>query len=422
MRLLALPLVAFACHASPPPKLEHRSTSAEPTKPVAEPVKTVVAEPEPSKPSCATVGAKLLDEHGYGKIPDDNKPGAKRGFEAEVLAACVDDRWPDAALDCMTTRPSAISCVGQLTTYQQKSFDLHLKDWERKWRVGAGEEPIEEEKPKPPPEKPKPPPTPREEWVSCELKEPAAYAPAIDDKAHARDLAIAMRERALETQCYRWGNPDKKCFNAARDAAAIQACRDKLDEHARTALANTLGEVDDDLKKIATLEKTPKAIACKVIAELHYNDDAWHGRVLPLPAAERKRLAVESRAKMTKSCTDDKWTALDRACLVARGGGERAMSECFPKRYAFAARWGYPPAGVSYKTGVAECDVLGELVNKLATCDKLEADMRDMLQAGWGMEMARFLEWHGARDDIVRSCKQTGERYREFARDRGCSL
>ena len=145
----------------------------------------------------------LLDEHGFGKIPDNNRAGARRGGEAEIVAACLDDRWPDAAIECMTTRPSALSCVGQLTTFQQKSFDAHLHDWERKWLVAAGDEPGEEESAT---EKTKPrkDDAPREEWVPCEIAEPAEFAPVIGAKAHARQLAVAFRKRALDQACYRW--------------------------------------------------------------------------------------------------------------------------------------------------------------------------------------------------------------------------
>ena len=414
---VGLSCVVLACggtQSKPQPKPE-----AKPQQP--QPVAEKKPEP-PAKPSCATVATKLLDEHGFGKIPDANKTGARRGGEAEIVAACLDDRWPDAALACMATRPSAVSCVGQLTTFQQKSFDAHLKDWEKKWIAAAGEEPGEEEnateKTKPPKEEP------HEEWVSCEIAQPAEFPPVIAAKAHAHDLAVSFRKRALDTLCYRWTNPDKKCFNAARDAVAIQACRGKLDEFARNTLDNTIADADAAMKKIETLEKTPKAIDCKTIANEHYKDEAWRGHLTALPAAERKRVAAESRTKLAKVCTDEKWSATERACFVVLGtsGNEREISECFPeKRFSFGSRWGFPAGGVLFKTGIAECDELGDLVKKIAECDKFDKDMKQMILESWTNELGRYLEWRSSREDIVKSCKQTTDLYKEGAKERGCS-
>jgi hypothetical protein len=408
--------LAVACGAA---KVEPKPAPPPPTGDAKAEAKQVVA--TPSKPSCTTVAVKLIDERGFGKIPEPNRAGARRGGEAEIVAACLDDRWPDSAVDCMTTRPSPTSCVGQLSLYQQKSFDAHIHDWERKWlkdEPDPGEDQSATAKAKPPADRP------REEWVSCELGEPGAYAPTIAATAHGRELAIAMRKRAIEAACSRWANPDKKCFNAAHDAPAIQACRAKLDDSSRNTLDNLIADGDDEVKRMVALEKTAKAIDCKAIASLRYGDDAWRGHLMALSPAERKRLAAESRAKLVKVCTDEKWSATSRACIVSRSSpSEHDMGECFPtKPFSFRVRWGYPAAGVTFKTGIAECDDLGGVVAKLASCDKFDKEMREMILDSWGMEVARYLEWHGSKDDIVKSCKQTEQLYREAAKERGCSL
>jgi hypothetical protein len=419
--IVALLVAAVACggtkHVEPKP--EPKPQPPPPTPPPEVAKKPDPPPPPPAKPSCATIATKLIDERGFGKIPEPNREGARRGGEAEIIASCLDDRWPDATIECMTTRPSAASCLGQLSQYQQKAYDAHLRDWERNWAkndADPGEEENATEKTKPPPK--------REEWVSCELGVPAEFAPVIAAKAHARELALALRARALETACYRWANPDKKCFNAARDAVAIDACRKKLDDASRNTLDNLLAEADGEVKRIAALEKNAKAIDCKTIAAFHYGDDAWKGHLVSLSPAERKRVAAESRTKLTKSCTDEKWTATERACIVSRASpSEHDMMECFPaKKFSFKMRWGYPAAGVTFKTGIAECDELETLVKKIASCDKFDKDMREMILDSWAMEVSRWLEWHGSRDDIVKSCKQTAQLYSEGAKERGCTI
>jgi hypothetical protein len=124
----ALGVLAAACGGA-----KHVEPKPEP-KPITPPTPVAETKPAPpappTKPTCESIATRVLDERGFGKIPEANRAGARRAGEAEIVASCLDDRWPDTALDCMTTRPSAASCLGQLSQYQQKSFDVHLHDWE----------------------------------------------------------------------------------------------------------------------------------------------------------------------------------------------------------------------------------------------------------------------------------------------------
>ena len=426
MRSVSIVIVLAACgSATPPPKVVSNSGSG--SAPMIK---------EAAKTSCDGVARLLIAERGFGSIPANNQGGARRGGEAEIVAACTDDQWEPAAIECMASRPSPASCIGQLSQYQERSYEAHLQDWEMNWTKGpgggmggdgyggsmyGGANPcggggVVGGVP------------PQEEWVQCEFGDRAAdFEPQIKANAKDHDYAVSVRKAAINLACEtRWQNPEKKCFNAAKDAAAIAACRGKLDDGSKNALDNTLADAQAKLDKIVALEKTPKAIECKAVSAAHYSDDAWRGKMVSLSQAERKRVIGESRDKLTKACTDDKWTPVLRACLVGTTKRDMDMMECFTddkdKGNTQMYRWGFPAGGVSFKTGVFECDQLGEIVKKIGQCDKLEKELRDQLVDSFGSQMGMWMDAYGSRDEMSKSCKETMTMYTDGAKERGCTL
>ncbi|HTR54239.1 MAG TPA: hypothetical protein VMJ10_26285 [Kofleriaceae bacterium] len=383
--------------------------------------------------SCATAARLVIKEMGFGAIPAKNQDRARRAGEAEVEAACLDDQWPDAVIQCASTRPSPRSCLGQLDKYQDQSLTAHLDDWQPNFTKGPGSRyggdayggaayggnPCGGANPCGGG-------APKEEFVPCEsYGDVASYAPAIGAKMADRDYALAVRERAVHLACeMTWTNDDKKCFAAAHDAGAVAACRGKLAEPARNSLANMLADAETKFHKVSALERTPRAIECKAVATVHYSDEAWEGRLAALASADRKDVIERSRAQLATTCTAEKWPVSLRACLVAMANKEPDSDECFGgKDKGGASKWGFPAAGVMYKSGIPECDQLAALVQKIGACDKLDKDLRDELVASFGQQLGMWIEMPASsRPELVKQCAETVKVYTDGAKERGCTI
>ncbi len=405
-----------------------------PAKPVVAekppPVKELV---QPVAPDCAAAAHAFVAEHGVSKIPKEKQDQARLAAEAEVIAACLDDQWTPDTIACTTSRAAPSTCLGQLSEYQEQSFRAHISDWETNWTKGA-ERKVDD--PPPPPEddptpgelrKPNKAPAQEEEWISCResLGEIANYEPKLAPALVDRDYALAVRKAALYRSCeFRWPNSAKKCFGATQDAAGIAACRATLDLQDKNAIANALGDADAKYQQVEVLKKNPKAIDCKVVANAHYTDEVFRGKLGSIDPAERKRVFAESRQVMAAACAKEKWTPTARACVVTARPSEYDIEECFgtdEMRVTF--RYGVPAQGVYFKSGIAECDALGEVVKKVAGCVKYDQRMKDMILGSYSMRLSMWLE-SGARSrlDVIKQCKETQQYFEQDARERGCSI
>ena len=423
-------LLVGACGAAQP-----TTTPKTPDNKAAGSAAVTAAGGEPARASCAGVAKLIIAEHGVKDIPAAKQDRAKRGGEAELEANCVDNEWPQAALDCMATRPSAISCTGQLSEEQQQFYEQAVAEWQQKWMrpdagvggagyggqgyggaggVAGGQDA---------------PPPPQEEWVPCELSAQETFAPEIKANAHDHDFAVSVRKRDLQNACeMRWTNADKKCFNAAKDGPAVAACRSKLDDPAKNGLDNLFADEDARLRQVAALEKQPKAIDCKAVSAAHYADDAWRNKLMGLSPAERARVMKESREKLTKACGDDKWQVVQRACVVLIPSGEMHetdMQQCFPDdKEGLMYKWGFPAGGVTFKTGIFECDQLADVVEKLASCDALPKETRQMLKDSIGPQLASWIDGGMGRgkDETAKMCKQMVTSYMDAGKQQGCKM
>jgi hypothetical protein len=381
------------------------------------------------KPSCTTVAALVVKEHGFGKIPAAAQERAKNAGEAEVAAACLDDQWPDTALECMATRASPSSCIGQLDEYQQHSYDAHFGDWELNWTKGPGSRGHGgggggEDDPPPPDDDDHAGSGKHEEWISCEtsLGDVASYEPAIRAGAD-KDYAVKVRRAALARTCeLKWSNDDKKCFAATKDAAGVAACRAKLDQGGKNSLANSLVDADVRMKKTLKLSKDKRVTDCKALAVAYYNDDNTSGRLTSLAPAERDRVIKQSRDALAKSCKDDKWKPTERAC-VAQAKNEYSLADCFDESYGKAFRFRLPAAGVTFKVGIPECDELGDVIKKIGTCEKIEKDIRDMLMDSYSTQLGMWVETRASeKAEVAALCKENVQRYTDGAKERGCAM
>jgi len=378
------------------------------------------------KPTCTTVAALLVKERGFGKIPANAQERARSAGEAEAVAACLDDQWPDTALECMSTRASPSSCLGQLDEYQQQSYDAHFGDWELNWTKGPGSRHARGED-DPPPDDDKPGAGgaggKREEWVACDtsLGDVASYVPVIAAGAPDREYALKVRKAALVRTCeMKWSNDDKKCFAGAKDATSVAACRNKLDAGAKNSIANVLTDAEIRMKKTLKLSKDKKATDCKKLAVAYYSDDFTGGRLTSLSPGERERVIKQSRDKLAEVCTTDKWKPTERAC-VAQAKNEYALVDCFDDSKAY--RFRLPAQGVTFKVGIAECDELGDLIKKIGTCDKIEKEIREMLLDSFSTQLGMWVEIRAAeKSEVAASCKENVQRYTEGAKERGCTL
>jgi hypothetical protein len=386
-----------------------------------------------STANCASIAKLLLAEHGMKDFAADRQDRARRGGEAIIAATCVDDEWPQPAIDCMASRPSPASCTGQLSEEQQGIYEAHLGEWEMRWKrndtamggqgyggQGYGGNPCGGGAANPCDGG-----GPHEPYVACEITDYADFAPVIGEKAKDHDFAIALRKKALSQSCeMHFSNAEKTCFNAAKTAADIAACRGKADDGTKNILDNTLGELDTRLRRVAALEGTPRAIDCKAVAAAHYSDDAWRNHLMSLSATERKRLIDESRGKLVAACTADKWQPVARACVVSAVPREQDLVDCFPDDESkHTQRFGFPAAGVAFKSGVFECDQLAAVVDKIANCDALDKDLREGLRDQFAEQLAMWLDGFGGRKDrLANTCKEMVTSYNDAAKERGCKM
>ena len=420
---------------------------AKPVAPKNAGTKVAAAKPAVAeKPTCATAAHLLMEEKGVGKLPAKEQDRARRAGEAELEAACLADQWPDAVIQCTTARPQPSTCLASLDDAQQESYGAHLEQWQAavlRGTGGAGYGGAQyggveggvvggveggvvggtagggSDAP--------PPPPPEDDFVPCEgsLGDLASYAPAIGPKQADRQLALNVRERAVHTSCeMMWTNDDKKCFAAATDAASVATCRGKLADSARNSLENMIADATARYQHVEALEHTPRAIDCKAVSGAHYGQDAWRGKLTGLAPAERNRVMAESRTKLASTCTAEKWPASMRACLVSAQGNDRDVEDCYPEEQRMQGeRWGYPAAGVLFKSGIPECDQLADLVQKIGQCDKLPKDLRDELLGSFSSQLAMWLEMPASeRAEVAKQCTDTIQIYTDGAKERGCTI
>jgi hypothetical protein len=194
-------------------------------------------------------------------------------------------------------------------------------------------------------------------------------------------------------------------------------CVAQLDSAQQKAITLKLAETDKLAAKAFKLAAKAAKVGCKQVVAAHYSDAKWKPELVEVKGAQRKKAIAESRAKMTKACTDEKWPAAERACMVGDGG-----EACYGVA-GRASRWGFPAAGVLLKTGIAECDEYGESLVKLAACDKLPEYSRGSLLESYTVAAAYWLRATGEdRVSAGEACKAAGDAIRQSGASLGCTF
>jgi len=335
MRTASMILIVAGC-ASPrtaPPALHN----------VASPPAAVAAAPS-GPPSCADTGKPLRD------IWEGGDPSAR---QAMFVTACTEDRWSESVIACVVTRrPDPDLCLEWLGEEQTRRFSARL--------LAVTE-----------------PPTPPE--TLCEDVSATGtllWAPVLTVADDDEGFASELRDDAITRSCHReaWGPEVRDCLVSRDDAAAIAACRGKLDATQAQALAVALADADTLWSAIAKLKQRPERIACPQVALAHYSDAAWRGKADALSPGDHKRLVARSRADLIDTCDRQRWSANHRACVVAGGG-----AVCFGGSELYELYWGFYNVPFAVRTGIPACDRYGELITNLWTCPGFERDERQKL-------------------------------------------
>ncbi len=378
-------LAAFACGNTPPP--------AKTVEPVAPP------RPSPAKVTCNDAGIVLRGELSSG----DDVAGKAR--EQAIEAACREDKWAQAILDCVASTPRADECLDDLTDAQRTSYDQRLADWDVEYGSGmAGG-------------------IPGMAGLDCAtvLVDVSHFPPLIDATSPERDWHIKARTAVLDEHCdHDWQDAMRNCVvNSADETAALSSCiAQELAPDEAKALTDELDRLASLATKIADVKKKPKSITCKAVVQAHYADARWKDKLDGFKAAERKRMIADSRDAMTKACTADAWDETMRACIVVDGGQGGARQECFVRE---KLRWGYPATGTVTKVGIAECDDYAAAVAKLTSCNLLSQASRDQIarsQQQMLVEIARMPSAQRAK--MATSCKAAMDAIASTSTASGC--
>ena len=339
-----------------------------------------------------------------GSVEDVKLAGPEK--ERVIADACTAGKWSQDVVTCVGSQARPGNCVDGLTDEQRTAYGKQLAAWSDKY---PDEYVVFEETGW------EPPPPPR--VFSCRdgLGDAAAYAPAVTATGDDKELALALRVPAIKAACDagQWQQDALKCLQDSPP----ETCRAKLEAPAQKALADKLAESDKLLAKVVAQKKKPAATYdCKKVVAAHYSDAAWKGKLADRKPKDRTKLIADSRAAMTKACTDDTWSVNERACIVAGGG-----DTCFAAVNQSALRWGFPALTVEGKTGIAECDLLLAHIDQIAHCDKAPQSIRDAYKQAAEQMVAMWTQLPpDQRAQAPAQCKQADDAIRQSATSIGC--
>jgi hypothetical protein len=364
--------------------------------------------PAPAEVTCGDAGVLLR-----GSVDDQKQAGPAK--EAAIARTCKLERWPADVLRCVGEQPRARPCLDRLTEDQRTAYHDALVAWndsypeeELEETDGGGVDGL----------------IGGDHYIDCSdaIADAAGFAPAVTLTGDSRDYVLELRKAALLELCEDWDMARRACFHdvalvgGASSAPEIDRCRARLEPAHARAVTDRLAAIDALGAKIAGLKKTAASHDCKKVVAAHYADAAWKGKLDAVKGAERTRAIAESRAKMAKACTEDRWPANMRACIVA-GGAEA----CFTA--VSSSSWGFPAIGVIVKTGIPECDAYAETMKAVDACTAMPQSQRDTVKRSWGYLSA---SWTNATPDrrvaIAASCKAVDEAVRRAVSSAGCKI
>jgi hypothetical protein len=364
--------------------------------------------PVPAAVTCGDAGVLLR-----GSVDDQRQAGPAK--EAAIARTCKYEQWPAEVLACVGEKPDAKPCLEKLTPAQRTAYDQALAQWNESFPEETLEGGFDEYAE-----------SGMDMYIDCgdAIPSAAGFAPAVTLTGSDRDYLLELRKGALVALCEDWDTSKRSCFRdvvimgAVANTSAIDACRAQLDPADAKAVTDKLAELDKLGAKVAAVKKSAASYDCKQVVAVHYADAQWKGKLDAVKGAERTKAIAESRARMTKACTDDKWAPNLRACIVA-GGAET----CFQEGAVSASTWGFPAVGVFVKSGIPECDAYAVTMKAVDACTAIPQAQRDAIKRSWSYLSATWasvtLERRAA---TAQSCKQVDEAIRRTVTSAGCKI
>ena len=362
--------------------------------------------PKPVAVTCGDAGVLLR-----GTVDDQKQAGPAK--EAAIARTCKYEKWSAEILACVGEKPAAKPCLDKLTSSQREAYDKELAAWNEAYpdeMLDGGYEGYDDSS--------------MDMYIDCSdaIQDVTGFTPAVTLTGDNRDYVLELRKDALLNLCEDWGFEDRSCFRdlavggVAGNASAVDACRAQLDPSYAKAVTDKLAELDALGAKVAALKKNAASHDCKKVVAVHYADAAWKDKMSAVKGADRTKAITESRSRMTKACTDEKWPANMRACIVAGGG-----DTCF--KTVATALWGFPAVGVFVKIGIPECDAYAETMKAVDACTAMSQAQRDAYKRSWGYLTATAVNAPPERRTVLsQSCKSFDESVRRSATNAGCKI
>ncbi len=381
-------------------------TKPAPVAPAAPAAPAPAPAPKPAAVTCADAGVLLR-----GTVDDQKQAGPAK--EAAIARTCRAEKWPAEVLGCVGDKPLARPCLDKLTPPQRTAYDEALVAWNEAFPDEMLEEAYEGGDD-----------IGMDSYIDCSdaIQDASGFSPAVTLTGDSRDYVLELRKEALLVLCEEWENDRRTCFRdlvnegRAGNTAAVDACRAQLDPAHAKEVTDKLAELDKLGAKVDTLKKTAASHDCKKVVATHYADAAWKGKIDAVKGRERTKAITESRAKMTKACTDDKWPPNMRACLVAGGG-----DTCFTS--VSASSWGFPALGVYVPSGIPECDAYARTMKAVDACTAMPQSQRDAIKRSWSYLSATWANTPpDRRAATATSCKQVDEAMRRAVTNAGCPI
>ncbi|HWO21988.1 MAG TPA: hypothetical protein VNO30_24670 [Kofleriaceae bacterium] len=364
--------------------------------------------PAPAAVTCGDAGVLLR-----GTVDDQRQAGPAK--EAAIARTCKYEQWSAELLQCVGGEVDAKACLDKLTPEQRTAYDQELTWWNERFPDETLETSLEEFAE-----------SAMDTYVDCgdALPSAAGFAPAVTLTGADRDYLLELRKDALVALCEDWDTSKRSCFRdvvimgAVGNTSAIDACRAQLDPPEAKAVVDKLAELDKIGAKVAAVKRNAASYDCRQVVAAHYADAQWKGKLDAVKGAERAKVIAESRARMTKACTDDKWAPNLRACIVAGGA-----DACFATAAVSASPWGFPAVGVFVKIGIPECDAYAQTMKAVDACGAIPQAQRDALKRSWSYLSAT---WASVTPDrraaTAQSCKQVDDAIRRTVTSAGCQI
>lgn len=380
-------------------------TKPAPVAPAPPPAVAPAPAPKPAQVTCADAGVLLR-----GTVDDQQQAGPAK--EAVIARTCKHEKWSAEVLGCVGDSPAARPCLARLTPEQRTAYDDALMSWNEAYpdemleEVYDGSDDI------------------MDSYIDCgdAIQDVTGFSPAVALTGDARDFILELRKEALLALCEDWSFDARACFRdlasegRAGNAAAVDACRAGLETTQGQEVTDKLAELDKLGAKVAALKKNAASHDCRKVVAAHYADAAWKGKIDAVKGAQRAKAIAESRQRMTKACTDDKWPPNMRACIVAGGG-----DACFTT--VSSSAWSFPAIGVFVPSGIPECDAYATTMKAVEACTALPQSQRDAIKRTWSY---LNVSWASTplerRASTATSCKSVDEAMRRAVTNAGCKI